>query len=161
MDQSLHTLFEDYEGSIVDDAHHLAFDPFSNRVFFGDQNPRIFESLFVPEGDPFPFAVEPKHDNIDLVADLEVLAGVPHPTPRDIGDVEQPVETSQVHEDTVVGQVLNRTADQFTLFEVGHGLVFVLSLFLLEDRLARQHHIRATPVKGDDLGFNLLIEIVL
>ena len=161
MNESLDTFFENDEGPVVDDADDLSFDSFTDRVLFGDQDPGIFESLFVTQRDPFALTIETKYHDVDLVTDIEVLGWVAHPTPRNIGDVEETVETSEINKDSVIGQILDNAFDQFSFLEGGHGLFFDLALLLLEDRLARQHDVRTPAVEGDDPCLDLLLEIVL
>ncbi len=138
----------------------LPLDSLADRVLLGNQDPRIFETLLVAERDPLLLAVEAKDDDVDLVSDLEVLAGVADPAPRNVRDVQQPVETAEIDEDTVVGDVLDGPVDQLALFEAGHGVVFDLALLFFEDRLARQHDVGPAAIKRDDLGFDLLLEVV-
>ena len=136
MDQALDALFDDDECAVVHDADDLPFDPLPDRVFLGNQDPGILETLLIPEGDPFAFPVEAENHHVDLVADREVLAGVTHAPPRDVRDVEQTVQTAQIDKNTVVGEVLYGPRDELALLEGGHGLFFNVTLLLLQDSLS-------------------------
>ena len=161
MDQTFDALFQNNEGSVVDDADYLTFDPLPDRILLGYEDPRILESLLVPQGDPFPFAIEAKNHHVNLVANLEVLGGMADAPPRDVGDMEEAVEAPEVHEHAVVGEVLDDAVDQLALFEGAHGLFLNLALLLLEDRLSRQNYVGTTAVERDDAGLDLLFEVVL
>jgi hypothetical protein len=117
--------------------------------------------LLVTQGHALLLAIEAQHHDIDVVADLEVLARVSHPTPGDVRDVEQTVEAAEIHEHAVVGDVLDRTGDELALVQVGHGLLFGLPDLFFENRLARQHDVGAPTVERDDPGLDLLTDVVL
>ena len=161
VNQAFHSFFEDDKCAVVDDAHDLTVNAFTHRVFFGHQNPWVLESLLITKRNAFPFAVKAEYDHIDLVTDLEVLGWVAHTAPGDVGYVEQTVETAEVNENPVIGEILDHTVDQSTLLEGFHGLLLDLALRFFEDCLPRQHHVGPAAVEGDDARFDLLLEVIL
>ena len=121
VDQALDALLELDERAVVDHVGDLAGDLLADRVAGLDVRPRVLEALPVAEGDPLLVLVDAQDDDLDLVADLEVLAGVADAAPRDVGHVEQPVDPAEVDEHAVVGDVLDRAGDDRALLEVGRG----------------------------------------
>ncbi len=161
MNEAFNTFFEHDESAVVNNTDNLAFNPFADRVFFGNQDPGIFEPLLVTQRNPLSFAVKAQHDDVDLVSDLEILGWVADSSPGDVGDVEEPVEATEVDEDPVVGEILHHAFDEFSFLENLHGLLFGQTLFILENRLSRQHDIRTAAIEGNDASLDFLVEIVL
>ena len=67
---------------------------------------------------------------VDGVPDLEEVGGVAHPAVGQVGDVQQAVQAAQVHEDAVVGDILDHALHDLALFQGGQqgGLGFALDL---------------------------------
>jgi hypothetical protein len=65
--------------------------------------------------------------------------------------VEKPVESSQIHEGAVVGQVLDAAAEHPAFLEKLQRLLLARLLLDLDDRLAGENDVAALLVDGDDL----------
>ena len=86
-----------------------------------------------------------------MVANLEELRRVGDPAPRHVRDVQQPVDSAEVDERTVLGEVLDDALDHLSLFELVEGLLFQLGPLLLQQDPAGQHDVAALLVELDDL----------
>ena len=161
MDQALDALLELDERAVVDDVGDLAGDLLADRVARLDVRPGVLEALAVAEGDALLVLVDAQHHDLDLVADLEVLARVAHAAPRDVGHVQQPVDAAEVDEHAVVGDVLDRAGDDHPLLEAGQRLVLLVEICASSIDLARQHDVGAPAVEVDDAGLDLLADVVL
>ena len=85
-----------------------------------------------------------------------MLGRVIDPAPRDVGDVQETVDATEIDEHAVVGDVLDDTPEDSTLLELGERLLLLLLVFLLEHGLARQHDVVAPSIEADDLELQLL-----
>ena len=77
-------------------------------------------------------------------------------SPRDVGDVQQTVNSAEVDENSVVGDVLDDAVDDEPFLELLEGLLLLRLVLDLENRAAREHHVVAPLVEGDDLELHLL-----
>src|ERR1700722_12625479 len=96
-----------HERAVVGDVGDLAEHAGVRRVTARDVLPRIRSELLEPEADTRALAIELQNTDIDLVADLHNLGRMFDALPGHVGDVQQAVDTAQVHERTVVGEVLD------------------------------------------------------
>ena len=76
--------------------------------------------------------------------------------PRHIGDVEQAVDTAEIDEGAVVGDVLHHAAQHLALGERLERLLLLLGVLFFEQRLAREHDVAALLVDLDDAHPELL-----
>src|SRR5262249_11972165 len=86
-----------------------------------------------------------------VVADLEELGGVIHATPAHVGDVEEPVDATEIDERAVLGEVLDDALDDLAFLEALERLTLELGPFLLDENAARNHDVAAVLVELDDL----------
>src|SRR3990172_8229184 len=140
------------EGPVVGKAHHPAARARAGRVGLLHALPGVGGLLLVAEGHPPRLAVEVQHDDLDLVADLEDLGGVPDAPPAHVGHVQQAVDPAEVDEGAVVGDVLHGAREHHALGEHLERVLLLLLALLLEDRATREHDVAAAPVELDDPG---------
>ena len=76
--------------------------------------------------------------------------------PRHVGDVQQAVDATEVHERAVVGEVLDRALDHGAFLQVVHERAALGGELLLDDRAARNDHVVALLVELDDLELERL-----
>jgi hypothetical protein len=79
-----------------------------------------------------------------------------HALPRHVGDVQQAVNTAQVHEHTVIGKVLDDTLDGRTFLQAFEQRLAFRAVFRLDHRTARHHDVVAALIQLDDLEFEFL-----
>ena len=155
MNQALDPFFELYECAVVHEAHDLAADLGAERILLVHQGPGIFRPLLVAQGDSLCLWIELQYHDLDLVSDREVLRRVVHPTPRDIGDVQQPIDATEIDEDAIVRDVLDHAVQDHPFFQHRQGLGLLGGEFLLQNCFARQDHVVSSPVHTDDLELEL------
>src|SRR5690606_7163954 len=92
-------------------------------------------------------------DDLDLdgLADRQHFVGVIDPAPRAVGDVQQAVDTAQVNERTVIGDVLDHALDHLALFELLDDFRTLFGTAFFEDGAARHDDIAAALVHLQDL----------
>ena len=68
-------------------------------------------SCLRPSADARALAVELEDADVDLVADLDDFRRMLDALPRHVGDVQQAVDATEIHERAVVGEVLDGALD--------------------------------------------------
>ncbi len=79
-----------------------------------------------------------------------------HAAPRHVGDMQQPVDPAEVDERTVVGDVLDHTAEDLALGQRVERVLLLLRVLLFQQDLAGEHDIAALLVHLDDAHAQLL-----
>ena len=130
--QALDALLELDERAVVGEVDHLAGDLRIDVVPLDHVQPRILGDLLEAQGDPLGLGVELQDLDLHLVAHAEHLGGVVDPAPGHVGDVEEAVDPAEVHEATVLGDVLDDPVDDLADLEVLEGLLLELLALLLE-----------------------------
>ena len=156
--EPLDALLELHEGPVVGYGDHLACHPAVDGVLGLHLVPGVGLQLLVAEADPLALHVELEHHDFDLVPDGEYLRGVTDPAPGHIGDMEQPVDTAQIDEGPVVGEVLEDAFHLEALLEDFHRPVLGLLPLLLQQHPPGQHYVAALAVELDDFHLELLAD---
>src|SRR5258706_4670079 len=144
------------EGAIVGDVGDLAEEARALRVAPRDADPRILAQLLQTQRDAVLLGVELEDLRGDFVADRQDFRRVLDAAPREIGDVQQAIDATQVHERAVVGDVLHHALHDRAFLE---RLVLLLALDtggLFHDGTARDHDVVPLAVELDDLELELL-----
>ena len=81
--------------------------------------------------------------------------------PGQLGDVDEPVDATQVHEGPEVDDRGHDTLADLALLELGEEVLPYLGLGLLQPRPPGQHHVVAVLVQLDDLGLELHADVGL
>jgi hypothetical protein len=110
VNQPLDARLELDERAVVGETDHLARHADTDRVALDRVAPRIGNQLLVAERDALGRRIVLEHDHVDLVADLHDFRRMRHTAPRHVGDVQQAVDTAEVDERSVVGEILHRAA---------------------------------------------------
>src|SRR6267142_436276 len=154
--QALDALLDLDESAVVGEIGDLAEQARPGRVAARQADPGVFAELLHAQGHAVLLGVELEHLRGDLVADREHLGGVLHATPREIGDVEEPVYPAEVDERAVVGDVLDDALDGGAFLQVGEQRLALGALRCLEHRAPRHDHVVPFAVELDDLELHLL-----
>ena len=98
--------------------------------------------------------VDVEHLDVDLVAHRHHRRRVVDVLPRQLGDVDEAVHATQVHEGTEVDDRGHHALAALARLEVGQELAPLLLLGLFQPGPAGQHHVVAVAVELDDLGLD-------
>ena len=134
--QAFDALFDFDEATVVGNVRDLAEDPRMRRITAREIVPRIVAQLLDAEGDALAFAVELEDLDVDFVADVHDLGRMLDALPGHIGDVQQAVDTAEVDERAVVGEVLDDTFDGVAFLQALQQLLTLGAVFLLDHRAA-------------------------
>jgi hypothetical protein len=149
--QAFDARFDLDERAVVGDVGDLAEQAGAVRVAARHADPRVVAQLLDAQRDAVLLGVELQHLGGQFLTDLHHLGRVAHTAPGHVGDVQQTVDAAQVHERTVLGDVLDHAVDDGAFVQ---GLQQLGALFAhrsLDHRAARQHHVVALAVELDDL----------
>src|SRR5690606_2720230 len=154
--QAFHALLDLDEGTVVGEVGDLAEDARADRVTAGNALPGIIAQLLEAERNAVALAIELQHLHFDLVADIDDLGRMLDALPGHVGDVQQAVDAAEVHERTVIGQVLHDTLDDDAFLQLLEQLLALFAVFLFDNRAAGNHDVVALAVQLDDLEFEFL-----
>ena len=104
MNQPVQAGFQFHEAAVFLDLDHLAFDDVADAVFLVDDGPGLGLGLFEAEGNLALFGVHGKHFDLNGLSDLEDFLRVLQFAPGNLGDVQKPVDSADVHESAIIGE---------------------------------------------------------
>lgn len=88
-----------------------------------------------------------------MIADVEAFGGVVDAAPRHIGDMEKAVDTAEVDESAVVGDIFDLSVEDLAFLEFVEGVLFEGFAFFFEEGATRKDDIGAFFVELDDFEF--------
>ena len=106
--------------------------------------------LLHSERDALPLFVVVQHLDFDVIADRQHVGRMSHATPRDVGDVKQPVQSTQIDESAEVGNVLDRPFPDLTDLERLKDLLAQPLALFFQDHPAGDDDIPTILVQLDD-----------
>ena len=152
--QTFDTLFDFNECTIIGQVGHFAEQAGALRVTAGQAVPRVFAQLFHTQRNALFVLVEFQDFGFDFLTDFQHFTRVFHAAPCQIGDVQQTVDTAQVNERTVVGNVFNDTFDNSTFLQIFQQGFAFFAQSGFQNGTAGNHDVIAFFVQLDDFEFN-------
>ena len=154
--QALDAFLDLHEAAVVGHVGHLAEQARALGIAARQVRPGILTQLLQAQRHAVALAVELEHLDLDLVADVEDLGRMLDTLPGHVGDVQQAIDTTEVHEGAVVGQVLDHALDDHAFLQVLEQGLALGAVFLLHHGAAGHHHVVALLVELDDLELEFL-----
>ena len=158
--RALDAFFELDEGAVAHHVDHLADDPGADRVLVGHVFPRAGTLLLQSQCDLLALLVDVQDHDVDLVVDLEHVAGVVDPSPAHVGDVQKSVDASQVDESTEVGNVLDSALADLADLDLLKKLFLLLLARDLDELAAADDNVPPALVNLQDHALDVLIDVV-
>ena len=118
MDKSLYARSTLYECTVVSDNDYLALDVVAYLQVGIQSLPWVGSKLLQTESDTLLLLIEVEDNNVDLLVELYYLVRIAYAAPRQVGDVDESVNTAEVNEYTIRGDVLNSTLEYLTLLKL-------------------------------------------
>ncbi len=118
--------------------------------------PWMRSQLLQAQSDTFLLLVEVKNNNVDLLVELYELVRVVNATPAEVGDMDKTVNTTEVDEYAVVGDVLNGTLKYLSFLEFADDLSFLSLEFSLDKSFVRYNDVAELRVQFYDLELHRL-----
>ena len=156
--ETFDTGFEFDERAVVREAYDFALQSLTDRVTHGSVDPRVGLDLLEAKRNTLCVRIELEHLHLDLIAHLEQFARVVDPSPGHVGDVKQTVDTAEIDERTVIGEVLDHAVDDLACRQRFEGVAPQLLSLGFEQRPAREDDVAASLVELDDLEFRTLTD---
>ena len=151
VDQALDPRHQLNKGTVVGDVGDAAVELGANREFRCHGLPWIGLQLLHAQRDALSFAVELDHLYFDRLTHGQHFGRMVDAAPRNIRDVQQAIDTAEIDERTVVGDVLDHTLQHAAFFEVLDQLLTLLGAGFFQHRTARNDDVAARLVHLQDL----------
>ncbi len=151
VDQAFDARLQFNERTIVGDVGHATGEAAIERILRLDALPRIVEQLLHAERDAVGVVIDLDDLHFHRLADIEHFGRVIDPAPCDIGDMQQAVDAAEIHERTVIGDVLDHAVDNLTFFEVLHQFLALLGTRFFQHGPARHDDVAAAAIHLQDL----------
>ena len=131
--QTFDALFDFREAAVIGEIGNLSDNTATLGVAASDLYPWVLAQLLETQRHTVALAIELEDFDIHFLANFYDLARVLDTLPGHIGNVQQPVDTTEVYKRAVVGQVLDHAL---------HGLAFlqVFKQFLALRTVGGFHH---------------------
>ncbi len=153
MNQTFDTVFHLNKCTVVGQVGNLAEQTGVLWVATCQTDPWIFAQLLDAQGDTALFLIELEDLGFDFLTHLQNFGWVTNTAPCHVGDVQQTVDAAQIHERTVIGDVLDDTFDDSAF---GQGFQQFLTLFAhggFQHSATRQHDVVTLAIELDNLEF--------
>ena len=122
----------------------------------GEIDPGVVTKLLHAQAHAVFLAIELENAHLDFVANVDHLAGVANAAPSHIGDVQEPVDATEVNESTVVREVLDQAVQRLPFFKRRQQCLALFAVFLLQHGAPGNHNVVALLVELDDFEFEWL-----
>src|SRR3990167_1384987 len=149
--------FEFDERAVVGNVRDLAEQAGALGIATRNAHPGVITHLLEAQRDTVLLGVELEDLGGDFLAGLNDFARVADTAPCHVGDMQQAVDATQIHERTVFGDVLDHALDDGAFFQGFHQLGALFAHRGFDHGAAAQHHVVALAVKLDDLEFHGLV----
>src|SRR5690606_24559159 len=139
--------------TVIGKVGNLAEQAGALRVATGQADPWVFAQLLDAQRDTAFLLVELENLGFDFLTHLKHFGWVTDTAPCHIGDVQQTIDTTQVDERAVVGDVLDHTLDHCAFVQGFEQLFALFAHAGLEHGTAEQHNVVTLAIELDDLEF--------
>ncbi len=134
VDQTFDARFELDEGTVAHHIHDFALDDRAHWVLLFDVVPGVALLLLQTESDLLLFAIDLQNLDFDLLIDRNHFGRMADTFPAHVGDVQQTVDTAEVHERTEVGDVLDHALADLADFQFAEQVFAIFFALLLDQR---------------------------
>src|SRR5262245_26421966 len=117
MNESFDPALQLNKSSIVHQTYDFALNPSTHGISFGDGVPRVRSQLLHAKRNSLLLGIELQHHNFYLLSHLHQLGRMIDPAPRHVADVQDTIDTTQIYECPITGDILHRSFQDDTLFD--------------------------------------------
>ena len=157
MHEAFDAVFDLDERAVVGDVRDLAEHTGVGRITAGNVLPRIRAQLLQAERDTRALTIELQDADFDFIANLDHFRRMLDALPRHVRDVQQAIDSTEIDEGAVIGEVLDRTTHDRAFLQVVHQCSALGGELLLHDRATRHDNVVALLIELDDLEFERLV----
>src|SRR4029077_13267569 len=145
------------EGAVIGDADNFSLDTRSGREAFRHGGPRVGQKLLAAEGNALLVFVEFQYLNLNFFAGLNHGRRVRNAAPDQVADVKQAVQSAQVNEDAIVGDIFHFSGDDRAFGEGGDQRIALGFLIILENHAAADHHVAALAIQLENAELDFAV----
>ena len=142
------------ECSVIGHDGNFSFDFVAHFEIGIESIPGVRSKLFQTESDTFLLVVEVENNDIELLVERNDFFGVAYAAPRQVGDVDKTIDTAEVDEHAVRGDILDRTFEYLTFFEFSDDFFFLLFELGLNESFVRNNDILEFLIDFNDFEFH-------
>src|SRR5262245_6403739 len=117
MDQTFDAALQFDERAVIHQADHFTRNARADGILLGHSMPGIGCQLLHAEGNPFLLGIELEHDDLDFLPHLNNFRRMTDPPPGHVTDVENTVDTAEIDEGAVTGDIFYRALENDAFFE--------------------------------------------
>ena len=151
VNQTFNTVFKLYKCAVIGNVGYFAFVNLADFVFAFDIGPGIGFKLFHTQTDALGVFVEFDNLNFNSLADRQNFCRMIDTAPRNIGNVQQTVNTAQINKCTVIGNIFDNTFQNGAFFKVMNQFGTGFGSGFLQNDAARNDDIAANLVHFQNL----------
>ena len=159
MNETFDAVFQLHESTVRQYVDHFAVDARVDRVLGPDVCPWAGRLLLQTQSNLLFVVVDVQNHHFDFVVDLHHLCWMADTTPAHIGDVQQAVDTAQIHEGSEVGDILDGTLSQLTNLKIGEQRLLHLFAFFFDQTAARNNDVSACFVDLQNHALNFVSDV--
>ena len=115
--------------------------------------------MFETQGDTFLTLFEVEDNDVDLLVEFNHFGRMVDTAPREVGDVDETVQTAEIDECTVGNDVLDSTFQDLADFEFADDLSLLGFDFSLDESLVGNDNVLVVVVDLDNLELHSLANI--
>ena len=141
VDETLNARGNLNECTVVGNDNNLTLDVIANLELAVESIPRMRSELLQAESNALLLIVEVENDNIDLLVESNNLMRIADAAPREVCDVDESVNTAEIDEYTIRGDVLNGTLKNLTLLELRDDLALLSFELSLDESLVGNNNV--------------------
>ena len=138
-------------GAVVGDVGDAARILRTGRILRGDTFPGIGFQLLHAQADALSVGVEADNLNLHRLTDNQGLGRVVDAAPGDVGDMQQTIDTAEINERAVVGDVLHHAIQDHAFLEALDQLAALFRTGFFKHRATRDDDVAAGAVHLQDL----------
>ena len=156
VDKTLDPRLQLHKGAIVGDVGDAALEACTHGILGGNAFPGIGFQLLHTKADALGFRVETDDLHTNRLSDAERFGGMVDAPPGNVRDMEQAVEAAQIHERTVIGDVLDDTVEYLAFGQAGNQVGALIRTLVFQHGTARNHDIAAASIHLQNAEFVLI-----
>src|SRR5687767_1089494 len=138
VDQPFNARFQFDERTVISYAGNFPVQLFANWKPLFNAAPGIGQQLFVAERNTLALAIELEYLYLNSVAYSKEISRALQASPGHVGNMQQPVNSTQVYKGAVVCEILNLTLYDDVFFDLAQRLSLAIRILIFQYRLARK-----------------------
>ena len=158
VDKALNARSDFNKCSVVGHNNYLAGNLVANLEVLVELVPWMWLKLLQTQSNALLFLVEIEDNNVELLVGLYDVGRIAYAAPREVGNVDKTIHSTEVDEYTVGGDVLNSTLKYLTLLKLSNDFLALLLKLGLDECLVRYNNVLVLLVDFHNLELHSLVD---